>query len=450
MDISSGSEVPPVTFLASTMLVVPHSIAFVFSLGWLFIPLVLVALLFLSALFSASENAFFSLSQNDIESLSKQNKNKDNLIEKLVSKPGLLLSTILVGNNLVNIAFVVLASVFIEENTNFELYPWLEFPLKVLIVTFLLLVFGEVIPKTFATRNNRKTALTLAPVLFKFQNLFYFLIAPLAKSAIYFDKKIKRNADFISAEQLTHAIDITTEISEDNREKSILKGIVNFGNTEARQIMLPRVDVCAVEFDSDFKNLLETVKKEGFSRMPVFKETFDQIVGVIYTKDLLPHIEENENFEWTKLIKPAFFVPETKKIDDLLKEFQEKRVHIAIVTDEYGGKQGIVTMEDILEEIFGEIHDEFDVKEENFKVVGENIFMVDAKMLINDFCKLAEVDENTFEEVEEVAETIGGVILELAGTIPIKGQSVRLKNLIFTIESADKRKIKKVRIEHEI
>lgn len=409
--------------------------------------LILILLLFFSAFFSASENAFFSLTSSDLKEIEKKQEIKNGIINVLLSKPKILLATILVGNNLVNIAFIVFSSVFLEKIINLDLYPILEFPIKVLLVTFILLVFGEVIPKTYATKYNQQVVIWCAKPLLIFQKFFGFFIFPLSNSVSWFDKKIKINQDKISAEQLTHAIDITTETNADGAENAILKGIVNFGNTQVRQIMKPRVDVVAISNDESFSEVLEKVRNVGYSRMPVYNESFDNTIGIIYIKDLLPYINEKDTFNWRKLIKAPFYVPETKKIDDLLKDFQEKRVHMAIIVDEYGGKQGIVTMEDILEEIFGEINDEFDEKESPYEQIDENTFLIDAKMLLNDFYKLTHTHEETFADLSEDAETIGGIILEVFGKIPPKGQIITIQNFVFTIEAADKRKIKKIKVE---
>jgi gliding motility-associated protein GldE len=261
------------------------------------------------------------------------------------------------------------------------------------------------------------------------------------------DKKIKHKEEKLSAVQLNQAIDITSGEDTNKEEKAILKGIINFGNTEVKQIMKPRMDVVSVDIDSNFKELLHIVRENGYSRMPVYKDNFDHTEGVLYIKDILPFLEEDETYNWKRLIKQPFFVPETKKIDDLLKEFQEKRVHFAVVVDEYGGKSGIVTLEDILEEIFGEINDEFDVDNILYTKINDNTYSVDAKMLIIDFCKLVEMEEDYFDSIKGDSETLGGLVLELAGKIPNKNQKLNYEIFEFTVEAADKRRIKTLKIE---
>lgn len=405
---------------------------------------VLIILLGLSSLFSAAENSFFSLSKTDLEEIKNTKDEKIyQRIQGLLSSPKLLLATILIGNNLVNVGFIIISTYLIGDS----LPPIPKFLIGVLGVTFFLLLFGEIIPKTYATRFNIKTACFLSTPIQLFQKTFLFLILPLSKSVGWLDKKIKHKEEKLSAVQLNQAIDIASGDDTNKEEKAILKGIINFGNTEVKQIMKPRMDVVAVDIDSNFKELLYIVRENGYSRMPVYKENFDHTEGVLYIKDILPFLEEEENYNWKRLIKPPFFVPETKKIDDLLKEFQEKRVHFAVVVDEYGGKSGIVTLEDILEEIFGEINDEFDVDTILYTKINDNTYSVDAKMLIIDFCKLVEVEEDYFDNIKGDSETLGGLVLELAGKIPNKNQKLNFEDFEFTVEAADKRRIKNLKIE---
>lgn len=420
----------------------PSEPAFFLLLGFL-----LLFLLLASAFFSASENAFFSLSLSDLEEMKKKNPKTYHRVQKLLGRPKELLATILVGNNLANIALIIVASSGLNQLIDFQINTYLEFPVKVLLVTFLLLVFGEVIPKTYATHYNKTIASMFAVPLDRFRWAFYFIIYPLSYSVSWFDKMVDRKQEKISAEELSDAIDLTVVKDVSQEEKSLLKGIVNFGSTEVRQIMTPRVDVVAVDFSEPFLQVLHKVKYFGFSRMPVYKDSFDVIEGLIYIKDLLPYVDQDDHFAWQELIKPPLFVPETKKIDDLLKDFQEKRVHMALVVDEYGGKQGIVTMEDILEEIFGEINDEFDDNQPAFIQPNDTTFILDAKTLINDFCRITQADEKAFEGIGEEVETLGGVIMELAGRIPFKGYSVTLQNFRFTVLASDTRRIKKIKAE---
>lgn len=412
----------------------------------------LLVLLILSAFFSAAENAFFSLSNADLQLLEKKKPRLYDTIAALLVKPRILLATILIGNNLINVAFILIASWFLDSHIleDNQLPLWVDFVAKVVSVTFVLLVLGEVIPKTYATKQNKKIALFLAIPLKRFQQIFSFLIFPLANSASWLDKKVKTIENKLSADQLSRAIDITNEQDSDYDEKFILKGIVNFGNTEVRQIMKPRVDVAAIDIDATFSELMDSIQKNGYSRMPVFKEMFDHIEGIIYIKDVLPFIQQSPDFKWQKLIKPAFFVPENKKIDDLLREFQEKRVHMALVVDEFGGKQGIITLEDILEEIFGEINDEFDEADAQYVKLNDTTYSMDAKVQLKDFCKWMQTEVQYFEEIGEEVETLAGLVMELAGRIPNRGDAVQFRNFIFTVEVSDKRRIKRIKVEKNI
>jgi putative hemolysin len=415
--------------------------------SWLFIGLVIMfILLFFSAFFSAAENAFFSISNKDLSEINEKNLPGTDKISQLLSKPRILLAGILIGNNFINICFVVFTSLYIDEVFHFNFLPWVEFVVKVILVTFILLIFGEVIPKTYATKFNQQVAVIIAVPMFRYLKIFGFLIYPLANSVAYFDRKFSREEKSLSAEELTHAIDITTSDESEEEEKTILKKLVHFGNTDVKQIMKPRLDVVAIELNAPFSDLLNIVKEHGYSRVPVYYETFDQTEGLIYIKDILPYLNESPKFNWKKLIKPAFFVPESKKIDSLLKEFQEKRIHMAIVVDEYGGKSGIVTMEDVLEEIFGEINDEYDDEANLISKIDKNTYVADAKISIIDLCQFLELPNDAFEEVRGENETLGGLILEINGKIPEKSNKISFGNIDFIIESVDKRRIKKVSI----
>lgn len=441
---SEGSDLPQQTFLLLFQSTMTGDFTPFLIIG----VIVLLLLILLSSLFSASENAFFSLSSSDLYELEKRNPIATEKIRFILSKPRRLLATILFGNNLVNVAFIILSSLILNIYIDFTQFPeWVDFLVKVLLVTFILLIFGEVIPKTYATTYNKQVAAFLVSPLRNFQRLFSFVIYPLSNSVALFEKKVIKKQDKISADQLSHAIDITTEMDNDEAEMSILKGIVRFGNTEVRQIMKPRIDVIGVDIDLDFDELIEIIKSNGYSRMPVYQESLDQIEGIIYIKDVLPFLDRDKSFNWRKLIKPPFFVPENKKIDDLLKEFQEKRVHMAIVADEFGGKQGIITLEDILEEIFGEINDEFDVAESQYILNDDNSFNMDSKIPLKDFYKIAEIDENIFQEIGDEVETLGGLVMELSGKIPPRGFTLKYENLRFTVEAVDRRRIKRIKVE---
>jgi gliding motility-associated protein GldE len=340
----------------------------------------------------------------------------------------------------------MVSSSLIHTIFDFEAYPWLGVVFELVLVTFMLVLFGEVIPKIYSFKHNEKVAALLAIPLYKTYFILRPLVSVLEHSTSIIDKRITRKGHIFSADELTHAIEITSEIDTPKQEKSILKSVVNFGNTNVKQIMQQRPDIVGAEFNLNFSQLMLHIVDSGYSRIPVYENNLDQIKGVLFTKDLLTHMDEDASFEWRKLLRPAFFVPESKKIDDLLKEFQNKRMHLAIVVDEFGGTSGLVSMEDIVEEVFGEIQDEFDEDEHVFTRINKNTFVFEAKMLINDVCRYMEVESSVFEEVRNEAETLGGLLLELNRDLPRLGQELKFGNFTFKIESVDARKIKRVKV----
>ncbi len=407
----------------------------------------LILMIALSGLFSASENALFSLSAKDKEDLKSNETSANRAILTLLSQPKKLLATILVGNNFVNVSFVIVSSVWLESIFNPEMNDYLDFAIKVVVVTLILLLFGEVVPKVYATKKNVSISRFMAIPLLVCQKLFAFLVVPMVKFTSIIDKRVKIHEHTVSADELTHAIDITSDNDTGLQEKEILKGIVNFGNKTVRQIMKGRVDVAALDSAMPFDEMLRRVNELGYSRLPVYTETFDNIDGVLYIKEILPHLYESNDFNWSTLLKPAFFVPDNKRIDLLLSEFQEERMHMAIVVDEYGGKLGIVTMEDILEEIFGEINDEFDEELLTYSKIDDNKYIVEGKLLINDFCKITQTDDDFFDQVKGDSETVAGMLLELNGRIPARNETIKYKQFSFTIESVDNRRIKRIKVE---
>ncbi len=409
--------------------------------------LFLVLMIALSGLFSASENALFSLSAKDKEDLKENETSANRAILTLLSQPKKLLATILVGNNFVNVSFVIVSSVWLESIFNPDMNDYLDFAIKVVVVTLILLLFGEVVPKVYATKKNVSISKFMAIPLLVCQKLFAFLVIPMVKFTSIIDKRVKIHEHTVSADELTHAIDITSDSDTGLQEKEILKGIVNFGNKTVRQIMKGRVDVAALDSSMAFDEMLRRVNELGYSRLPVYNETFDNIEGVLYIKEILPHLYEKNSFNWLSLLKPAFFVPDNKRIDLLLSEFQEERMHMAIVVDEYGGKLGIVTMEDILEEIFGEINDEFDEELLTYSKLDDNKYIVEGKLLINDFCKITQTEDDFFDQVKGDSETVAGMLLELNGRIPARNETIKYKHFSFTIESVDNRRIKRIKVD---
>lgn len=410
--------------------------------------LFLILLIVLSGLFSASENALFSLSSKDKEDLKQEeNSNSAKHILNLLNHPKHLLATILVGNNFINVTFVIVSSVWLETVFNTKENEYLDFAIKVIVVTLILLLFGEVIPKVYATKKNVAISNLMALPIVACQKVFSFLVIPMVKFTSIIDKRVRIHEHTVSADELTHAIDITSNNEESFNEKDILKGIVSFGNKTARQIMKGRMDVAAIDIALNYNEMLAKVNEMGYSRFPVYDDTFDNIEGILYIKDLLPHLYEEKDFDWKQLLKSPFFVPENKRIDLLLSEFQEERMHMAIVVDEYGGKLGIVTMEDILEEIFGEINDEFDEEPLTYSKIDDNKYIVEGKLLINDFCKITQTDDDYFDSVKGETETIAGLLLELNGNFPARNETIIYKQFSFTVEAVDNRRIKRIKVE---
>jgi len=447
------SEPEPFINLALHLLQITPNYSFLIAAA------IIVGLLIIcSALFSASENAYFSLSPNDLSVLSEEEDKRSKKAIQLVSYPDKstaakrLLAAILIMNNFINIAIIILASLGLEEvwkilelNYAFQLSNILIFLVEVVFITFLLVLFGEVIPKIYATQNNLVLVRLMAKPLYLSRVVLKPLIIALTRSSMFFDRYIKKSPDNVSLEELNQAIEIASE--DDNiEEKNILKGIVNFGNISVKQIMRPRMDVCALDSTISAEELFTQASEWGYSRVPIYRESFDNIEGILYIKDLIPLIRNRENINWQNLMRKPFFVPENKKIDDLLAEFQERRIHMAIVVDEYGGSSGIVTMEDVLEEIFGEMADEFDEDEIVYSKLDENNFVFEGKVLITDLVKILDVRNDLFDEVKGEADTLGGLIMEINQSIPSRGDEIESMGFKFKIESADRRRIKRVKV----
>jgi len=409
----------------------------------------IVILLFIifSALVSSSENAFFSLSKIQIEELTEGKSRTANSSKHLLENPKQLLASILISNTFINIAIVMISSLMFDILFDFSSNHLLGLILELTLITFTLVLFGEVMPKIYASQNNMKVARIMAVPMHSIKIFFSPFVYLLVKSTSIIDKRITRKGHTLSVDELTHAIDITSNLEETSKqEKTILKSIVNFGTINVKQIMRQRPDVSAIDSSIQFKQLLKNINDWGYSRVPVYKDNLDNIIGVLYIKDLLPHINNDDDFNWISLVRKPYFVPESKKIDDLLKDFQKKRVHVAIVVDEFGGTSGMATMEDILEEIFGEINDEFDEEDVSYSKINDTTYVFEAKMLINDMCRFMEIEPDTFEDVREEADTIGGLLLELSGDLPSLGDKINYRNFTFIVEAADKRKIKQVKV----
>ncbi len=407
--------------------------------------IILIVLLICSALMSGSEVAYFSFRPEDIENL-KMNKDKQSkTILKLYNNPEKLLSTVLVANNTVNIAIVLLAAFLSSRIFDFSSEPVLGFIINVVLITFLLLFFGEVMPKVYASRNHITLALFMAYPLTLLEKVFQPVTFLLIFSSKFVKKRTGTRRSNISMDDLSDALELTSEDFQE--DEKILKGIVNFGNINVSAIMCPRIDVTAIDIKSGFDKIVPVIIESGFSRIPVYSGSFDTVKGILYAKDVLPYTNNPDSFKWQALLRPPYFVPETKKINDLLKEFQTRKIHMAVVIDEYGGTSGIVSLEDILEEIVGEITDENDEDQLLFRKLDEKTYIFEAKILLNDFCKVVNIEEELFEEIRGESETLAGLILELTGEIPQKGQIIKFGDFVFSIESADKRRIKEIRVE---
>lgn len=406
----------------------------------------IVIFILLSALFSGSENALFSLNKSQVEELTDNESATAKAITFLISNPKKLLATILIGNTFINVAMVMVSTVLLTTIFDFEHNPVFGFLIEVVFVTFMIVLFGEVIPKIYAVQNNSKVSAWVAVFMFYMYKLFRPLVFVLENSTSIIDKRVTKRGHILSVDELSHAIDITTESDAPKQEKSILKGIVNFVNTNVTEIMCQRPDIAAIDIETNFTELLQLIDELGYSRIPVFQDSLDEIKGILSIKDILPHIHQSADFKWQELARPAYYVPESKKIDDLLKDFQNKRTHMAIVVDEFGGTSGLVTMEDILEEVFGEINDEFDEDEIYYSKLDENTFVFEAKMLINDACKYMELELDIFDDVRNEADTLAGLILELNGNMPKQNQEIKYHPLTFKIEAVDKRRIKRIKV----
>jgi putative hemolysin len=404
-------------------------------------------LLFMSAMISASEVAFFSLKADDFERCKESDDPSDKNIVQLLKKPRILLATILIMNNFVNVGIVTISTFLMWEMAGTRKPTETIVGLVTFGATFAITFFGEIIPKVYATRHNWAFAKRMGGgwlVLEKVWTPVSFLLLTMSN---VIERRVEKKGYSTTVEELNQALDLTTDNNDTTaEEKDILKSIVNFGTLSVKRVMKSRMDISAVDVDLNFKELMEQVNKSGFSRIPVFKESLDHIEGILYTKDLLPFLEESENHKWQKLLRPGYFVPETKKLDSLLKDFQSKRVHMAIVVDEYGGTSGLVTLEDLIEEIIGEINDEFDEVNLAYQKIDDKTFVFEGKTLVRDLCKALDVEASLFDEVKGESESLGGLILELHGSLPKVGDKIKFEKFAFSILTADQRKINKVKV----
>lgn len=390
---------------------------------------------------SGSEISFFSLSPSHKNLLKESEINSHRLILKLIQKPKMLLATILVSNITINISLIIISSIFFSDLFNFK-NSTINFIIQILIITFFILLFGEVIPKTYANKKPLLFSEIMALPVSLLQKLIYPASIILVKSTNILNPKIKKKSS-LSIENLAKAVEITTDTEE--KEKKFLEGIIQFGQTDVKQIMRARIDIVSIDVDTDFDDVIKIILDSGFSRIPVYDGNIDQIKGILYIKDLLNHFNKKK-FNWRNVIREPFFVPENKKIDDLLKEIKERKIHLAVVVDEYGGTSGIVTLEDILEEIVGDISDEFDQENTVYSKLDENTYIFDGKTLLNDFYRLIKIDGSEFEKSKGESDTLAGFLLEKFEKFPVENQSFKFENFEFIAEKITKKRIVSVKV----
>ncbi len=412
---------------------------------------ILLLLLVCSALISGAEVAFFSLSPTDFEENNYENglPKKLQIVQKLLAKPKKLLATILVANNFINIAIVLLFAslselLFSKISTHFYGIN-LRFITEVGIVTFIILLFGEILPKIYASRKNVQFSMFMAYPLQVLDKLLTPLSSPMQAGIQYIEKKFGKHKTNISVDQLSQALELTSEEDKQNEDHKILQGIVTFGNTDTKQVMKPRMDIFALNERESYKNIIPEIIENGYSRIPVFKDNIDTVTGVLYVKDLMSHLDKKE-FDWTSILRKPYFVPENKKLDDLLNEFKEMKMHMAIVVDEYGGTSGLITLEDIIEEIVGEISDEFDEEDLEFSRLDDNTFVFEGKIPLKDFYKAIKIkDPKIFEDHKGEAESLAGFLLEIAKGFPKRGEVINFENYTFTVEGFENKRIKQIK-----
>jgi gliding motility-associated protein GldE len=406
----------------------------------------LFVLLCCSALISGAEVALFSLSKTDIDTHPEAESKPFKIVLELLERPKKLLATILVANNFINIAvvllFAYLGDFMFETVTN----PTVKFVLEVVVVTFLILLFGEILPKIYASRNNLKFASFMAYPLKILDVVLSPISLPMRGITLGIHKKLGKQKSNLSVDQLSQALELTSQEDTSKEEKKILQGIVSFGNTDTKQVMQPRIDIFALNSEQKYTEIIPEIIENGYSRIPVYEENIDQIKGILYVKDLLPYIDRKQ-FDWVSLLREPFFVPENKKLDDLMAEFQEKKVHLAVVVDEYGGTSGLISLEDIIEEIVGDISDEFDDEDINYSKLDDNNYVFEGKTALKDFYKVIKLEDDTiFEDEKGEAETIAGFVLEISGSFPKLRSKIFFRDYVFTIEAMDKKRIKRVKL----
>ena len=426
----------PTSFI---ILIMAIDVSVVFSFALLFL------LLFCSALISGAEVALFSLNRGDVEEGLEQKYKRVEIVSQLLERPKKLLATILVANNFINIAIVILFAFLGDFMFGNIADPRVKFVVEVVVVTFLILLFGEILPKIYASRNNLKFATFMAYPLKVLDVLLSPISLPMRGVTLAIHNKLGKQKSNLSVDQLSQALELTSTEDTTKEEHKILQGIVSFGNTDTKQVMRPRIDIFALKIEQKYLEIMPQIIDNGYSRIPVYRDNMDTIEGILYVKDLLPYIDRKQ-FDWTTLLREPFFVPENKKLDDLMAEFQEKKVHLAVVVDEYGGTSGLISLEDIIEEIVGDISDEFDDEDLTYSKLDDKNYVFEGKTALKDFYKIIKLEDDIlFEENKGEAETIAGFVLEISKSFPKLNSKIKFENFVFTIEAMDKKRIKLVK-----
>ncbi|HLV14378.1 MAG TPA: gliding motility-associated protein GldE [Xanthomarina sp.] len=429
---------PEPTSLYAILLTIDFTIVFGFAL--------LIVLLMCSALISGAEVALFSLNRTDLENGLKENPNTFKIISTLLERPKKLLATILVANNFINIGIVILFAFMSDFLFIGIVNPIIRFVVEVVVITFLILLFGEILPKIYASRNKIKFSNFMAYPLRVLDVVFSPISLPMRSITLGIHGKLGKQKSNLSVDQLSQALELTSDEDTTREEHKILQGIVSFGNTDTKQVMRPRIDIFALNINQKYQEIIPEVINHGYSRIPVYEDNIDKIKGILYVKDLLPYIDRKQ-FDWTTLLREPFFVPENKKLDDLMAAFQEKKVHLAVVVDEYGGTSGLISLEDIIEEIVGDISDEYDDEDLVYSMLDDKNYVFEGKTPLKDFYKIIKLENEThFENERGEAETLAGFVLEISGVFPKIGSKIPFEDYLFTIESIDNKRIKRLKV----
>ena len=413
--------------------------------GEIFAAVLAGLLLLVSGFASGSEIAFFSLSPTDLNELEEERHSADLQIKHLRSDSERTLATILIANNLINVTIIMLCNYFLTSLIDFGTAQWLEFVVITVLLTFLLLLFGEIMPKVYCGQHALAVCRTFAPAITLLGKIFYPLSSILIRSGALAAKVVQQENHVLSVDDLEQALELTDK-EELKEEQNMLEGIVRFGDETTKEVMTSRQDIVDLDFRSTFPDVIKCIVENNYSRIPVYQDSIDHVRGILYIKDLLPHLGKPSTFRWQSLIRPPYFVPETKKIDDLLRDFQENKVHIAIVVDEFGGTSGLITLEDILEEIVGEINDEYDEEEKTYVRINANTYVFEGKTLLADFYKILKLDDDVFEEVEGDADTLAGLLLEMKGDFPKEHERIDYGQFRFEIIELDGHRISKIKV----